>query len=136
MHFIISNLPLFLAAVGSGIMLLWPLLRRSMTKFPEVDAQEAVRLINQQDAVVLDVREHHEYASGHLLQAKHIPSGKVNARIGEIEAWKDKPLLVYCRSGARSFSVCMLLSKQGFSQVYNLKGGIMAWESAKLPVEK
>jgi rhodanese-related sulfurtransferase len=125
-----------MAALISGIMLLWPFARKIFANFPEIDTVEAINLINHQDAVILDVREHHEYAAGHLPNAKHIPSGKVNERIGEIEKLKGKPLLVYCRSGARSSSVCVLLSKKGFDKVYNLKGGILSWEGAKLPVEK
>lgn len=136
MQFITSNLPLVLAALVSGFMLLWPYARKIFANFPEVDTAEAINLINHQDAALLDVREHHEYAAGHLPHAKHIPSGKVSERIGEIDDLKDKPLLVYCRSGARSSSVCALLAKQGFGKVYNLKGGILSWESAKLPVEK
>ncbi len=136
MHFITANLPLFLAALGSGIMLLWPFLRKLFVDFPEIDTVEAINLINHQDAAILDVREHHEYASGHLPNARHIPSGKIGERIGEIEKLKEKPVVVYCRSGARSSSVCVLLSKKGFGKVYNLKGGILSWESAKLPVEK
>ena len=136
MHFITANLPLFLAALGSGIMLLWPFLRKLFVDFPEIDTVEAINLINHQDAAILDVREHHEYASGHLPNARHIPSGKIGERIGEIEKLKEKPVVVYCRSGARSSSVCGLLSKKGFGKVYNLKGGILSWESAKLPVEK
>ena len=136
MHFITSNLPLFIAALGSGIMLLWPYMRKLFVNFPEIDTVEAINLINHQDAAILDVREHHEYAGGHLPNAKHIPSGKVSARIDEIESLKDKPIVVYCRSGARSSSVCVLLSKRGFAKVHNLKGGILSWEGAKLPVEK
>lgn len=136
MHFITSNLPLVLAAIGSGLMLLWPYFRKLFVNFPEIDTVEAINLINHQDAAVLDVREHHEYASGHLANAMHIPSGKVNERIGEIEKFKEKPIVVYCRSGARSSSVCVLLSKKGFAKVHNLRGGILSWESAKLPVEK
>ena len=136
MHFITGNLPLFLAALGSGLMLLWPYFRKLFVNFPEIDTVEAVNLINHQDAAILDVREHHEYAAGHLHNAKHIPSGKVNERIGEIENLRDRPIVVYCRSGARSSSVCVLLSKRGFGKVHNLKGGILSWEGAKLPVEK
>ena len=136
MHFVTSNLPLFLAALVSGLMLAWPIFRKLFVNFPEIDTVEAINLINHQDAAVLDVREHHEYASGHLPNARHIPSGKVSERMDEIEKLKGKPLLVYCRSGARSSSVCVLLSKKGFGKVYNLKGGILSWEGAKLPVEK
>ncbi|MBY0579248.1 MAG: rhodanese-like domain-containing protein [Burkholderiales bacterium] len=136
MHFITSNLPLVLAALGSGLMLLWPMAGKLFANFPEIETVEAVNLINRQDAIMLDVREHQEYASGHIPNAKHIPAAKVDERIGEIENLKDRPLIVYCRSGARSSSICVLLSKKGFGKVYNLKGGILSWEGAKLPVEK
>lgn len=135
-QFVQNNLALVLIALISGGMLFWPMIRGLFTLSGDLDTLEATRLINQKDALLLDVRENHEYEAGHLPNSRHIPLGKLKDRLGEIDKYRQKPVLVYCRSGQRSASACAKLRKQGFEQVFNLKGGILAWESAGLPVEK
>jgi rhodanese-related sulfurtransferase len=130
------NLMLVTLVVASGIMLVWPMISRRFTGINDVGTLEATQLINHQDAVVLDVREDKEYASGRIPRSKHIPLGQVGSRIKELEKFKEKPIVVSCRSGNRSASACAALRKHGFSQVYNLRGGMIAWEQANLPVEK
>lgn len=93
-------------------------------------------LINRANAVVLDVRDDAEFASGHITDAKHIPLAQLNARIKEIMRYKDKPVLVNCQGGVRSGKACDALRKHAFSKIYNLQGGLNAWEQAKLPVIK
>ena len=92
--------------------------------------------MNQPGALVLDVREDAEYAAGHLPRARHIPLGQLAGRIDEIAKFKEKPVIVTCRSGARSGSACRAIKRAGFTQVFNLKGGIGAWSQANLPVER
>jgi rhodanese-related sulfurtransferase len=136
MSFVIDNILVILVAVTSGAMLLWPLVRGRVAGVAEVDTLEAVQLINQQDALLLDVREDSEYESGHIPNSKHIPQGRVGERLKELEKYKGKPVVVLCRSGNRSTAACSLLRKQGFSDVRSLKGGIEAWQQASLPVKK
>ena len=93
-------------------------------------------MINHKDAFVLDVRESEEYKSGHLLNAKQIPLVKLRERIGELERYRAGPIVVVCRSGQRSATACALLGREGYAQVYNLAGGVMAWQKANLPLEK
>ncbi len=77
---------------------------------------------------VLDVREPAEYAEVNM-GAVLIPLGRVmNAQIDEIEDWKDKEVIVHCRSGKRSLSACLVLEQLGFTNTKNLEGGILAWE--------
>jgi rhodanese-related sulfurtransferase len=123
-------------ALMSGAMLLWSFFGNRVRGIKEVDCVAALQLINHKNARVLDVREDSEFKGGHLLNAIHIPLGKLNDRIGELAKYKSQPLVVICRSGNRSTSACASLGKQGFDQAYNLAGGIMAWEKAKLPLEK
>jgi rhodanese-related sulfurtransferase len=101
----------------------------------QADTLKATRLYND-DALILDVREDKEFASGHIPKAKHIPLGKLASRIQELEKHKGKPILVTCRSGQRSARACGMLKKAGFETVYNQEGGIIAWERANLPVTK
>jgi rhodanese-related sulfurtransferase len=123
-------------ALMSGAMLFWSFFGNRLRGIKEIDCAGALQLINHKNARVLDVREDSEYKSGHVLNAIHIPLGKLNARIGELEKYKGQPLVVVCRSGNRSSSACAALNKQGFEQTYNMAGGVMAWEKAKLPLEK
>jgi len=81
------------------------------------------------EALVLDVREAAEWDDdlGHIDGALQIPLGELAGRLGEIEAWKDKPVVVVCRVGARSSDACRTLTAAGFQQVNNLEGGMVAW---------
>ena len=69
-------------------------------------------------------------------RAKPIPLGELRNRIGELEKYKTKPIIMVCRSGSRSAGACGILSKQGFTEVYNLAGGMIAWQQSNLPTEK
>ncbi len=101
-----------------------------------VSPAEATALINRDDALVIDVREAGEFASGHILNARHIPLADLEKRIGELEKFKDKPVIVNCQSGGRSASACAVLKKAGFASVHNLEGGIGAWEQAGMPISR
>jgi rhodanese-related sulfurtransferase len=91
-------------------------------------------MINHQDAVLIDVREDGEFAEGHILNAIHIPLGALSANLNRLEKYRNAPIIVGCRSGNRSAHACRLLKKKGFENVYNLHGGILAWQNANLPV--
>ncbi len=97
---------------------------------------DATQLINREDALVLDVREDNEYQQGHIVNSLHIPLSLIDKRMGELEKHRSRPIIVGCRTGSRSGHVCGMLSKNGFEKVFNLGGGIMAWEGANLPLSK
>lgn len=101
-----------------------------------VPPSEAVGLINRQNAVVLDVRTDDEYKQGHIINSLHIPVGLLASRINELEGHKSQPLVVVCRTGQRSTQACSILRKQGFESLHGLAGGIVAWQSANLPLAK
>ncbi len=104
------------------------------SKVKQLTVNEAVRLMNGSDVVVLDVRESSEYSSGHIRDSIHIPVSSLPKRMNELDKHKNKKILAYCRSGSRSNTACRTLSKHGFDNVSNLAGGIMGWTSADLPV--
>ncbi len=135
MKFVMDNIFLILVAVASGGMLVWPLLRRGAGG-PSVNTLEATQLINRQDALVLDVREQAEYAASHILNSRILPLSQIEARIGDIEKFKDKPVIVYCATGNRSSTAAAVMRKRGFTSVFNLSGGFAAWQQAGLPVQK
>lgn len=132
--FLQNNILLVLGFVIVLGLIIWVEFGRLTRKYKQVDVNEAVRLMNDDNTVVLDVREGNELTSGKLRGARHIPLGQVAKRLGELDKSKGKPILVYCRSGNRSGFACNTLSKNGFENVHNLAGGITAWESANLPV--
>lgn len=136
MQFLTDNIFPISMAFFSGAMLLWTTFGNRIRGIQEVNSTAALQLINHKQALVLDVREQSEYQAGHVLKAKLLPLGKLNERIGELEKYKDQPIVVVCRSGNRSAAACAMLSKQGFTQAYNLSGGIMAWQKGNLPLEK
>lgn len=133
MEFIQSNLLLVIAAVASGAMLLWSFFGNRVSGISEVGTLEATRLMND-EALILDVREDNEWAVGHIPNATHIRLGELSNQIAAIDKFKDKPVVVYCRSGNRSARACVLLKKSGFLNANNLAGGIIAWEQANLPI--
>jgi len=132
----LDNIVLVLVACLSSVMLLWPLLGNRLRGVKEVGVAEALQMINHKNAIVLDVCEESEFKAGHILNSKSIPYGKLGERIGELERYREQPIVVVCRSGQRSTAACALLGKQGFSQAYNLAGGMLAWRKANLPLEK
>ena len=130
------NMLLFGLAVSSGAMLLWPLVSRSFRQSHEVGALEAVQLINRRDAVMLDLRDTGDYAAGHITHAKHIPEAQLSERMKELERFKTRPIVVYCKTGARATAAASLLRKNGYTEAFALRGGILAWQQSSLPLEK
>ena len=126
---------LALAALVSGAMLLWPLVRRG-SGGPWVDTASAIQLINRQDALVLDVRDAGEYGAGHILGAKNLPLARIDEVPTEFAKRKERPLIVYDDNGQSAAKAAAALKRQGFTQVANLSGGLGAWRQAGLPVEK
>ena len=109
--------------------------RRRLSGVKEVTAGEAVQLINHDNAIMIDMRGDDDYRKGHIVSAVHsIPRN--NSIPEKLDKYRGQPLIVYCRSGQQSMQLCRQLSKQGFEPVYNLKGGILAWQQADLPLSK
>lgn len=136
MQFVVSNLLPISIAILSGFMLFWSFFGNRIRGIKEVNCTEAMQLINHKNALVLDVRESKEYDGGHVLNSKLISLGNLRDRVGELEKYRDQPIIVMCRSGNRSAMACAMLGKQGFTQVYNLAGGVIAWQKANLPLRK
>lgn len=134
-QFLQDNWMLVALAVVSGAMLVWSFVGGRLSGVEQADTLKATRLYND-DALVLDVREDKEFAAGHIPKARHIPLGQLDKRMNELEKFKRKPVLVACRSGQRSARACGMLKKAGFENVYNLAGGLLAWERASLPVDR
>lgn len=133
--FVADNIFLVAVAFVSGGMLIWPTLRRGIGG-SSISTLQATLLINQQNALILDVRAAAEFDKGRILNARNIALGELAARAPEIEKYKAKPVVVVCENGDISGRAAALLRKQGFEQVFALSGGITTWRQAGLPMEK
>lgn len=134
--FFMSHWYVFFIAAISGLMLLWPLVAENVSGLKKIDPQSAVQLMNRRHAMLIDVRDATEVLAGKIAQAKHIPLADLEGRVSELSKQKEKPVIVYCQSGARSAAACTLLQKNGFTEVYSIDGGLLAWEKAALPVSR
>ena len=103
----------------------------------DVSVAQAVDLINNKNALIIDVRTPEEFAESHLPEANNFPVDTLSQNIETIKKLqRDKPLLVYCRSGKRSARAAEKLKNLGVNSVHNLKGGIKAWSDANNPLVK
>ena len=86
------------------------------------------------DLTILDVRTQSEYDEGHLENAVLIPVAELESRIDEIVQYRDSEIIVYCKAGGRSAQASGILDSNNFTKVFNVQGGITAWESAGYPI--
>lgn len=137
MEFISQNYFLIGAILFVFVMIVGEPLRRRMLGIETATTSEAVAMSNHDEALFLDVREQRELGNtGKIQGAVHIPLSSLKKNIGQIEKYKDRPVVVYCRSGHRSMGAAGTLKKAGFDKVYNLTGGIIAWQKDSLPTER
>ena len=120
--------------IGLLGLIAWTEYNRVNRKYALLNTNEAVRLLNNDDTVIVDVREDKELSSGKIKGAKHIPISNFATRVNELKKYKQNNILVYCGSGNRSLHACNILAKEGFEKISNLAGGLMSWKSANLPL--
>lgn len=133
LDFLRENWMLVLLAITSGAMLLRPTVAGAGGG--KVSPAEAVRLINREKGVLIDVCEPAEFAAGHPVGARNVPFGSLEGAKG-LPSNKALPVIVTCASGARAGRAAGLLRKQGYEKAVALAGGNRAWADASLPVEK
>jgi len=129
-----QNWALLLVALTSGLALLWPVIGKGGGG--GLTPSEAVQLINREKAVVVDVCQPNEYAAGHVVSARNIPLDQLEANLPNAVKNKNTPVVLVCASGMRSGRAVAVAKKLGYDKAYNLAGGLAAWRSATLPVEK
>ena len=126
---------LIAVALMSAGMLAWPVITGGGGP-GTVTAAGAVQLINREKAVVVDVCEAGEYASGHVAGARHAPLGELEQKLPGLVKNKATPVILVCASGARSGRDVSIARKLGYEQALSLSGGMRSWRDANLPVEK
>jgi rhodanese-related sulfurtransferase len=134
LEFLLKNWMLVLTALVSGFFLVWPQIK-GKGGAGSVSTDEAVRLINREKAVLIDVSEPDEFAKGHANGSRNVPLGKLEGS-KDLPSNKALPLVVVCPTGSRASRAAGLLRKAGYEKAQALAGGLGAWREAKLPVEK
>jgi len=132
-NFIVDNWYLIFLALTSGVMLLVPALKGAGGG---VSATEAVQLINREKALVIDVCEPTEYAAGHVGGAKNIPLAQLQERLPQVAKNKAVPVIMVCAKGGRAARAVGIAKGLGYDKAQTLSGGLAAWRSANMPVEK
>ena len=123
--------------VGAFVVLLALFIKNETSRGgATVSAQELVTLVNNDGALVLDVRDKSEFDAGHIVDAINIPYGNLETRMDELNKYKDKPIVIACKMGQHSGTAGTMLRKAGFANVSRLRGGITEWRGQSLPVVK
>jgi rhodanese-related sulfurtransferase len=128
---------LILAALFLGVIVFYPINSVCGKPYTNIDVATANDMISDasnSSLIVLDVRTRSEYDAGHLENAVLIPVTELESRIDEIAQYRDTEIIVYCKGGARSTQASSILDSNNFTKVFNVLGGITAWESANYPV--
>lgn len=132
-NFLLDNWMLILVALTSGAMLVWPMVGRGGGA--SVSPNEAVRLINREKGVLIDVSEPTEFAAGHAVGARNVPLGGLE-EAKALPSNKTLPLVLMCPTGTRAARGAAQLRKAGYEKATSLAGGTNAWREANLPIEK
>ncbi len=136
--FLIDNAVLVLAALTSGLLLIWPSLRGAQVGGRAVTVSEAVRLMNREKAVLVDIRDAGTFAGGHAIGSRHVPLEDLSKSPmpSALPSNKSLPVLLVCDRGARAARAASILRKSGYERALCVEGGMAAWREAQLPIEK
>ena len=137
LDFFANNTLLVMAWFGLILAIVVTTVLAKLSKLQIIAAQQAVLLINKQDAVVIDVRSADDFRKGHISGAVNVPASQLKAKdFSQIQKYQQKPLILVCESGMTTASVGRILTKADFTQVYSLRGGMADWRTQNLPVAK
>lgn len=128
-----NNLLILAVAATSGFMLLLPMIMKAGGS-KAVDVQEAVRLVNHEQGIFLDIRSPEQFRTGSMPQARNIPAADLATKMGSLP--KDKPIIVVCDHGSSAGRIASTLQKAGYTQAVVLEGGLRAWNKDGMPLSK
>ena len=133
MKFLVDNWALIAIALTSGVLLFLPVIQSAGGG---LTPDAAVMLMNREKAVVVDVCEVEEFAAGHVGGAKNVPLNQLDEKLATTVKNKTLPLILVCQTGARSARAVAIAKKLGYENTQSMTGGLKAWQTANLPVEK
>ncbi len=136
MQFVANNWFLFVALFVVLFLLVWGPLRQLMYGIHTVTTAEAVRLVNHEQGVIVDVREVEEFRGGHIPKSINVPLSSLGSKLSQLDKYKARPVVVCCRTSQRSMMAAFRLRKNQFANVQVLARGMIGWQSDSLPVEK
>ncbi|MFT7651458.1 MAG: rhodanese-related sulfurtransferase [Limisphaerales bacterium] len=123
--------------VGCFVVLLALFIRNEMSRGgASISAQQLVQMVNNENALVLDVRDKAEFDTGHIVDSINIPYANLESRLDELKKHQNRPVVVACKMGQHAGAAGTTLRKNGFEQVSRLRGGLGEWRSQNLPVVK
>ncbi|MDQ8039713.1 MAG: rhodanese-like domain-containing protein [Rickettsiella sp.] len=107
-----------------------------LTSAPSLSPQQAIFLINREDAVLLDVRDTNSFAKEHIVGSINFPFSELAAKLKQLDLYRKRPIIINYSQGQAHHRIARLLKNAGFNNLYHLKGGIIAWKNASLPLVK
>lgn len=125
-----------LALVGLTVAIIVTEIARLFRGYTALKPAELTRLINGEDALVLDLSASADYEKGHIAGSRNVAPSKFDPNSKLLVAAKAKPVVLVCRAGSASAAAAKKLKKAGFERIYWLDGGIPAWQQADLPLIK
>lgn len=135
-EFISNHIILVTLFIAILSVLVWNLFGTTLSGISQVTPGELTLMMNRENAVVIDLRSEEEFNKGHILNARNIPEGELQSRQKELEKHKSKPIVACCNSGAVAPKIARSIKAMGYEKIFVLKGGILAWQNANLPLSK
>lgn len=135
-EFVANHLFLFSLLLSILMLLVWNFYGDLLSGVKMIVPEEVTRLINREDAQVVDIRSQKEFESGHIIDAIHINVDELANQLDKLKKYKDKGIIFCCSSGSVSVKEVHKLMNEGFPKAYCLKGGILSWQNANLPLSK
>lgn len=135
-EFSLRHWELWLAFFVILILLLTFELHAKLTGTLPLSVQEAIFKVNREDAIFLDVRDEISFKKGHIAESINIPFFELKAKLSELDSYRERPIIINYTQGQSHYKIGRLLKNAGFTKCYHLKGGIMSWQNAALPVIK
>lgn len=133
--FVQGNMLLAMAFIGIVVALIMNIYKTSTAQYKEISPAELTQFINRDEGIVIDIRTKDEFKQGHITGAVHVlPSEIKSGSVPNLEKHKENPITVVCKSGQTAVENANLLAKAGFEKVYLLKGGLLSWSEAKMPL--
>jgi rhodanese-related sulfurtransferase len=133
LEFTSNHTLLVLALFASIFIVIFYELRRKASGLIDIEAQEAVKLINN-GALVIDLRSAEAFGRGHIVNARNVPSDEIESRVSSLGADVSKPIVAVCDAGISSRRAVSALRQKGYESVYSLKQGMTGWSQDGLPV--
>lgn len=134
-QFVISHWFLVLGLVVVSVLIFWNELK-NRAGGQRLSAQELIRVINQEQGIVVDIRDPVAFEKGHIVHALNLPFAELNAQINRLNQYQNRPVILVDQTGERSAKALQVLSKKGFKRLSLLSGGINAWRQANLPLSQ